>query len=323
MTRQPVHPVLTHDEYRAMLHEAELAGPVRGFGGWIAGLLAVSFASGGYVLLTVNSGITLVLSACLLASAMLLFQIVLHECAHGVMFRQAPFNTIFGWLIGLVVLTPFFSYRRGHTAHHHYAGTDQDPTAVPCEPSRHRRFIELIVKLRLIPVLFLFGVYFPYLLYDLVPKSVQSKRRLLQYGSNLLAIVFLHGSLAKVFGPALYLGVLALAFWLSALFYEYLFTQHQHVGLIPVPRNSKRYRPREQQIFSRSIQIPFDSLLMFFNLHKEHHLFPHLPCGYLPRLHHWLQKNRPDVLQFTSDHLGIMKRRRDLKLYSPTVGDHD
>ncbi|MCP4781951.1 MAG: hypothetical protein GY903_14355 [Fuerstiella sp.] len=323
MARQPVPPILTRDEYREMLREAELVGPVRGPWGLIAGLLAVSFTVVGCVLLSVNSVMTFILSACLFASAMLLLQIVLHECAHGVMFRQRPFNTIAGWLIGLAVLTPFFSYRRGHTAHHHYAGTDRDPTAAPCDTTRHRRFIEVIVKLRLIPVLYLFGVYFPYLLYDLVPTSRQWKRTLLQYGSNLLVIVFLHGSLATFFGPTLYLGLLASSFWLSALFYEYLFTQHQHVGLIPVPRNSKRFRPREQQVFSRSVRIPFDSLLMFFNLHKEHHLFPHLPCGYLPRLHRWLQQNRPDVLQFTSDYLGMVKRRRDLKLYSPTVGDHD
>ena len=128
--------------------------------------------------------------------------------------------------------------------------------------------------------------------------------------------------LAWVFALFRYLFVLVFAFWVSAIFYEYLFTQHQHVGLLPVPRNNDRYRLCEQQVFSRSARTRCAGILMFFKVHKEHHLFPNLPFGYLPRVHDWLQRNRPEVLDFTSDHLGILQRRSDLRIYEPTEVNH-
>ncbi len=211
------------------------------------------------------------------------------------------------------------SYRRGHHAHHRFAVTEPDPTATPDTSRWHKVLINWLVKLHVVPVVYLGDIYVSYLIYDAKSKSTTHR---LEWCLNLLEIILLQAMLAWVFALFRYLFVLVFAFWVSAIFYEYLFTQHQHVGLLPVPRNNDRYRLCEQQVFSRSAHTRCAGILMFFKLHKEHHLFPNLPFGYLPRVHDWLQRNRPDVLEFTSDHLGILQRRSDLRIYEPTEVNH-
>lgn len=312
------YPGLTRSEYREMLRVAKQSGP----GPWPWHLIALFVACllllGSYQLLTFESHWSSLFSVVLLAIGMLLLQILLHEAAHDSFVRRHWGNVLIGWLAGLWVLTPFASYHRGHAAHHRFAGTPRDPTAAPDAPKWHQGLVNGLVKLRVVPVLYLGGVYVPYLIYDL--RSSSGTRRLMWF-VNLLAIAMLHAMLAWVFGPLRYGLVLVMAFWGAAVLYEYLFTQHQHVGLLPIPQHKQRYLLREQQLFSRSVRVPCAGLLMFFNLHKEHHLFPGLPCRYLPCVHDWLQQNRPDLLDFTSDHLGILQRRSDLKLYEPTEGD--
>ena len=319
MRRNSECPVLTRSEYRELLRVAKRCGPV--FLPWhvIALLVGCALVLSSYGALMLESAWIGFLSGLLLAIGMLMLQVVLHEASHHSLVRSSWGNSSIGWLTGLVVLTPFCSYQRGHAAHHRFAGTQNDPTAAPDGPRWHKGLVNRLVKLRVVPILYLGGVYVPYLLYDLKSPSTTHK---VEWSLNLLAIALLQTLLAWVVGPVRYLIVLMFAFWLSAMLYEYLFTQHQHVGLLPVPRNCDRYRLREQQAFSRSVRMPCAGMLLFFNLHKEHHLFPNLPCGYLPRVHHWLCQNRPDLLDFTSEHLGILQRRSELRLYEPTEGDH-
>ncbi len=306
-----------------MLTDTKALGPVRVPWEFVAGLTAVVLTLVGLFLLATGSWFATATGVALVAVGMLLFQLVLHECAHGTFFRSRWLNEWTGFLIGLWVLTPFFSFRRGHTAHHACLGSNEDPTAAPRDSARRHWLIELFVRLRIVPILYLGGVYGPYLLYDVVRGKDQKRQHLLQYSMNILAIVLLHALMTLQFGLQAYLLFLITAFWLSGILYEILFTQNQHVGLLPVPEASARYANREQANFSRSVRLPLAGLFMYFNLHKEHHLFPQLPCRYLPRIHEWLKKNRSDVLDFTSDHLGILERRKNLKLFSPTIGDHD
>ncbi|MGI9469744.1 MAG: fatty acid desaturase family protein [Rubripirellula sp.] len=314
------YPVLTRSEHREIFRAAQQSGPVVFPWHLIALLVAFLLMLSSYWVLMLESTWACCLSGLLLANGMLMLQVVLHEAAHHSLFRSSWVNAVMGWFAGLLVLTPFSSYRRGHVAHHCFAGTMRDPTAAPDAPRWHKGVVTCLVKLHVVPILYLGGVYVPYLIYDSKSKSTKHK---LEWCLNLLEIILLQAMLAWLLGPVRYLIVLAFAFWLSAMLYEYLFTQHQHVGLLPVPRSNERYSLREQQVFSRSVRMRCAGLLMFFNLHKEHHLFPSLPCCYLPRVHHWLQQNRPDVLGFTSEHLGVLQRRSDLRIYAPSEGDHE
>lgn len=319
MCRNHEPPVLTHSEYRELLCATRQSGSVQWPWHFIALMVACLLMLGGYGTLSLGSVWACFVSCLLLAIGMLMLQVVMHEVAHNSLVRRPRGNALIGWFAGLLVLTPFCSYRRGHHAHHRFAGTERDPTAAPDTSRWHKVLVNRLVKLHVVPVLYLGGVYVAYLIYDAKSKSTTHK---LEWALNLLEIILLQAILAWLFGPFRYLLVLVFAFWVSAILYEYLFTQHQHVGLLLGPRHNDRYRLREQQVFSRSVRMRCAGILMFFNLHKEHHLFPNLPCGYLPRVHDWLQRNRPDVLEYTSDYLGIFQRRSDLRIYEPTPGDH-
>lgn len=321
MSQENAFPVLTQAECHEMLDYVRESGPVN-FPWELAALLtAITSMTGSLLLL--YSWLAFPASVLLLATSMLLFQLLLHECAHHALFRSRAPNAAAGWLIGLMVATPFFSFRRGHSVHHSGLGTDDDPTAAPRDARSRNLLIDLLVQLRIIPILYLGGVYGPYLLFDFRHRSRQSPVCLMSYVINLLAILALHATLAWLCGWDRYLLLLLAAFWLSGIFYEYLFTQNQHIGLLPGPETGDRYRPRHQVNFSRSVRLPCAGLFLYFNLHKEHHLFPQLPCRYLPRIHHWLQRHRSDILDFTSEHLGVLKRRTSLNLFTPTAGDHE
>ncbi|MFM7833001.1 MAG: fatty acid desaturase, partial [Planctomycetaceae bacterium] len=111
-------PVITKDECLSILEHVQTVGPVR-FPWEFAGLLVAPALVVGSLPLLLTDSLTLQsLGVLLMAYAMLLFQLLLHECAHDALFGSRRLNIVVGWLIGLFVLTPFLSYRRGHAMHH-------------------------------------------------------------------------------------------------------------------------------------------------------------------------------------------------------------
>ena len=81
--------------------------------------LACSFAM--YLLLDVSY--LLVLAVAIPASGFLLRTfIVFHDCAHGSFFRSKRANAWLGAMLGLMVFTPFASWRHSHARHHATVG---------------------------------------------------------------------------------------------------------------------------------------------------------------------------------------------------------
>lgn len=317
------HPELSPHEYSELLQAAREHGPVKGHWDWWCAIASMLTWAGSLSLIATGNWFAMISAGVLLGFSLLLQQLLLHECAHATLFRSTRLNQLVGFFLGLNTLTPFGSYQRGHAAHHTLIGTDGDPTAAPRTAARRAKLIEFIVKLRIFPVLYLGGVYAPYLLFDFRRGSSAPLQQRLSTLTQLIAIVTWHLALAYLLGFLAY-GVVSLAsFWIAGLLYEYLFTQNQHVGLLPVPDDQSRYSFRDQVNFSRSVSLPFAGWFLYFNLHKEHHLFPQLSFRYLPVVHRWLKDHRSDILEFTSDDLGPLRRRRHLNLFTPTSGDHD
>jgi fatty acid desaturase len=64
----------------------------------------------------------------LLPGRQLSLAVLMHEAGHGSLFKTRPFNQWVGqWLCALPTLGDLHSYARGHQAHHHLAGTPDDP----------------------------------------------------------------------------------------------------------------------------------------------------------------------------------------------------
>lgn len=243
--------------------------------------------------------------------------IALHECAHGSLFRSRRANAALGTALGVWLLAPFGSYRRGHRAHHKWAGTAQDPTRAPQREIPERRWLTWLLRFRVVPVFYWVGVYLPYLTYD--PRA---RAHLGGWALNVLATLALHGALTWWLGP-LYLATYALGFWGHGVLYDHLFSTNQHLGLQAIPADQDRYSTREQVNFSRTTTMPGAAWLFHFNLHKEHHLAPGEPYHVLPALHEELSRLRPDLYAFTDDSLRWHVRRRHTshELLSPRPGD--
>ncbi len=303
-------PVLTDEDLRSVSEEAERT-PTRAWSSILLILLGMIGWIGSFWL---GSGgwIFLLPAIPLLALSLTILSITVHECAHGTLLGARTADSIVGSIAGLFCWTPFFSYRRGHDAHHAWIGTDRDPTPSPRGPVAPNRGLDLLRQVGVFPVFYWSGVYWPYLIYDL------RHGRPVFLLANLAAIGGLHGVLAFWMGWERYAVFAILGFLGWGILYENLFTLAQHVGLAPVPAGRSRYSPREQANFSRSVPLSAAGIFFHFNLHKEHHLFPGMNFQRLPRIRELLRARRPDLYAFTDEESGWRRRGRPVhEILSP------
>ena len=73
------------------------------------------------ILAAVVAVLAVLVAAALLVRLFILF----HDCVHGSLFRAKGANTFFGYLLGMLVFTPFEDWRFSHLRHHvSYANLD-------------------------------------------------------------------------------------------------------------------------------------------------------------------------------------------------------
>jgi fatty acid desaturase len=124
MSRTAVKPtdVLTPEEIRAFTRASDLAG-IRA--------VAVSWAIIAAALAAVARWphpVTFVLAVIVLGGRQLSLAVLMHEAAHGTLFRTRVLNeTLAQWLCAWPVWTDVARYRKHHIGHHAHAGTDRDP----------------------------------------------------------------------------------------------------------------------------------------------------------------------------------------------------
>ncbi|WP_372366512.1 fatty acid desaturase [Candidatus Uabimicrobium sp. HlEnr_7] len=247
-----------------------------------------------------------------LSITMTMFAVITHECAHLSLFPKRIVNIWIGYIAGVLCFTPFCSYQRGHRAHHNWVGSSlkKDPTPSPKKRVTPNLFLDILFKLR-IPVFYWFGVYLPYLFYDLKPTARKhSAKHIVQFIVNIVFIIVFHYCAAIYLGANKYLLLVGCAFIGSGMIYEHLFTMTQHVGLQSIPEKREKYSYREQINFSRSVHLPLSVLFFHFNLHKEHHLIPGLNYQSLPILHEKISILRPDIFTFTSSEIRPLSIRK-------------
>ena len=263
---------------------AEALAATRGISGEAASaaLLLLTTALWGAGLWTANP--------LLLAVAFLYTALVEHECSHGSLPGGRRLNAALGWLAGVLGLCPFASYRAGHRAHHRHLGDPRrDPTVSPQDAPPRRPWLELLYRLRVLPVFYWGGVWWPYVRYRPIWRDLA-----------ISAALFIAA------GPRL-AGLLVVGFVGGGVLYEHLFTMHQHIGLraaVRLPRAQPAFslqlpRGSRQLAASRSVPLPGSALLFHFNLHKEHHAAPGLPWYRLPALAAALRARRPDLYAWT------------------------
>jgi acyl-lipid omega-6 desaturase (Delta-12 desaturase) len=187
-----------------------------------------------YVALDVSYWLVLILSVPA-AGFLLRTYIVFHDCAHGSFLRSKRANTLLGRTLGLVVFSPFQSWRQNHAVHHATAG-DLDRRGVGDVPTltvaeygalpwrqrlRYRAFRNPLVMFGIGPIWAL--VVQP----RFIRRSARPRIRRSVIGTN-VALVLLIGGLCLLLGWREYLLVETPSLMLAAAAGVWLFyVQHQ------------------------------------------------------------------------------------------------
>ncbi|MBE0619917.1 MAG: fatty acid desaturase [Burkholderiales bacterium] len=216
--------------------------------------------------------------------------VTLHEAGHNTLFRSRRANRWVGYAAGFIALIPFRAWTQIHARHHRYTGwQDLDATTASLAPRPIARWERAVIDFAWRTWLPLFSVLYRWQNYWNLrrlrafldrPGSVRGIKvnimvQLLAYAGLLAAVG--PTTLAVLVGPALILSLMA-----EDLL---LLSQHTHIpqrlsGGEPV----RPFRPMEQAIFTRSLRLPdwLSAILMHFDAHELHHMYPQLP-GYTLR----------------------------------------
>jgi acyl-lipid omega-6 desaturase (Delta-12 desaturase) len=228
----------------------------------------------------------------LLGAALVQWFTVLHECGHRTMFRGRRLNAIAGAVAGFMAMIPFRSWTRVHGRHHKWTGwQDLDPTTASLVPRPLGRVERLVVNAcwRLWIPLFstsyrLENYWNLRRLTALFPGQAdrQSIRR------NIAIQLAAYAALIAIAGPSL-IARAAVAGILISLAVEdvLLLSQHTHIPQrVSEGRDVKPVPSIAQEVFSRSLRLPAwaSTLLLHFDAHELHHMYPFVPGYHLRQI---------------------------------------
>lgn len=216
--------------------------------------------------------------------------IMFHDCVHGSFFTRKGANTFFGYLLGLLVFTPFEDWRYSHLRHHvTYANLDARGfgdvwTMTLQEYKDSPKKIRLLYRLYRNPlVLFGLGAVFIFPLSNRLPtRRTKRKEHMSVLFTNLL-IVAVFVVAAQVIGWRTYLLVqVPVLLFAGAAGIWLFYVQHQFEGGYWA-RKSDWVPLRAAMEGSSYYKLP--ALFRWFSgnigFHHVHHLSPRLPNYFL------------------------------------------
>ncbi len=248
------------------------------------GTIATARIAGGAVLLVVLlptlvteiSPLLLILLVPALGSRIYKLTILLHDCAHGTLFRRRTANRIVGHLCAWALGTQFAAFSDQHWRHHRSYGSKDDPQGRDYNGLRDAsraallwHLIRPVVGLNLLKL----GEF---------QETVRSRPRSRWPGvAGVLAVQASLALLACRGDPALWW--LALVYPASAatigLFLSQIRGFCEHVAMPPAASDAS---------VRTHLPNPVDSAIFYdlnFNYHVAHHLYPGIPSCHLPMLH--------------------------------------
>ncbi|MFW6343621.1 MAG: fatty acid desaturase [Sediminispirochaetaceae bacterium] len=255
----------------------------------VANTLVPYFALWGVMIWTIRQGYSYWLTLALaLVAALLLVRvfILFHDCVHGSLFPKKRTNTVFGYLLGLLVFTPFEDWRFSHLRHHAtYADLDSRGlgdiwTMTKQEYKTSSKKTRLSYRLFRNPVVMIgLGPVFSFLLrFRLPSKMAKRKARVNVLVTNLLiAAIILTASL--LMGVGTYIGIQLPVIWIAGALGIWLFyVQHQFRGVYWA--RGEEWSPLRAAMEGSSFyKLP--GLLRWFSsnigYHHVHHLSPRIP----------------------------------------------
>jgi fatty acid desaturase len=216
--------------------------------------------------------------------------VLLHECGHDTLFRSRRPHAIAAHAAAFFSIVPYACWTRVHGRHHRWTGwQDMDPTTQSLVPRERGRFERAIVNVCWKYSIPLFSIVYRVenywrlpRLFRLFPSRADRQRMARDAG----VLLFLYAAAIVVVGPLTLLRLVGPALVLSLMAEDVLLlSQHTHI-----PQNlshGKAVRPFpavQQEVYTRSLRLPnwLSTLLLHFDAHELHHMYPFVP-GY--RLH--------------------------------------
>jgi omega-6 fatty acid desaturase (delta-12 desaturase) len=221
--------------------------------------------------------------------------IIMHDCAHGSFLPSKRANDLLGWMMGILMLTPFEQWRHDHALHHASSGDltrrgHGDVTTLTVReylglsPARRRRYRFLRNPF----VLFGLGPIHFVLMNRLPPRngSTTKKQRNSVWSTN-LGVVVLFALLSAwigwravllIYGPTMYIAA-ATGIWL-------FYVQHQFEDTYWQDHGEWNYATAA---IHGSSYLDLPAVLRWFTasigLHHVHHLGPRIPNYALKECH--------------------------------------
>lgn len=294
--------VFSREEIRALTRKSDLHGLLAVVVSW--SLIAASFA-----LVAWRPNLATVLVALtLLGGRQLGLAILMHEAAHGTLFRNPRLNAFVGqWLCAAPVWQRLDDYRAHHLRHHGHTQQPEDPDlglsrGFPISPAslarKCARDLVGLTGLRRVGALVLMDL--GYLEYTASNQATRVDR-------STITAATIARSLLRNFLPvlatnvALWLVLRAtghgwlIALWIGAYLTTFsLFARvrsiAEHGGLPMVDNPFVNTRTTAANLLARLTVAPHG-----VNYHLEHHLLPTVPIQHLPRMHAMLRDRVTDA----------------------------
>lgn len=251
--------------------------------------------------------------------AVLQWFVLMHDFGHNYFFKSKNANWIWGHVASFFCLAPFTPWKYIHGKHHTWTGWhDLDPTMESTLPALatplQRKAANLIWKswLPLLSLAFSFKNFWNY------PRLARYWPQRSARWEFIFSISFIVAVLALqiLFVPHFW-KVWALGYFIFLVISDpLLISQHSHIPQrIAGPREVRPFPVYEQEVYTRSLLFPAwvsKYLLLNFDAHIAHHIFPTVACYHLHRIHYrtgheypwwdWLKKAKSvpaEVLLFS------------------------
>jgi omega-6 fatty acid desaturase (delta-12 desaturase) len=220
--------------------------------------------------------------------ALLQLYVIHHECVHRAVFVDDRYNRWLGHVLGFILVYPFLQRRRSHMLHHAWAGhLSRDPTNARAAarlstlPPRVLSLLNLLWRCW-VPFLALnerLGLWLAPFRDDVDHRSRKIERvaAFAHLAGYTLATSLLIWSeelelAARLYAPAL----------VTLLVAEELINLPHHLQAPIVSSRLPLWRQDEVTDSCASLPVWSNVVLLHFNLHTAHHLFPALPWHTLP-----------------------------------------
>ena len=230
--------------------------------------------------------ITIVFAWIVLPGRQLSLAVLMHEAGHGSLFKTKILNKWVGqWLCALPTLGDLESYARGHSAHHRFAGTDEDPDlpnyrAYPIKKSSlYRKWIRDLT-----------GQTGFKLMVALTTGAGSQMSKETVGSSNLLAKQTLVHLVFALILVALGVGW-TWFIWMGTFLTSYMWVVRlrqvgEHAAVPDLCDTDVRMN-------TRTVDAPFWQCFLLapnnVNMHMEHHFMAGVPCYNLPKLREMLK----------------------------------